>query len=359
MAHSLSGESACPGDRHAFPTTPAPERREVASARTRGPRRSPAPPSTATATPAAPTSFAAAFDADPAATASSRCTAAGCSLAERVDGSAPDRSSPAASAASSPPPTLRCLPRPHACRDGRSPAGTPIEVRVFDDEAAARIEPEAARWVGLRAAAPVLGDRDAGLFTEALALANWHDPPPYCPRCGAPTDGRAGRLGAALRPSTATSHFPRTDPAVIVLVTDDDDRVLLGSNALWEQHRFSLLAGFVEPGESLEAAVVREVVEEAGAARRPRRVPRVAAVAVPGVPHAAAFTARVAPTALPRVGRARRRGDPRAALVLPRAELAAAARRGRAAGRARRSRAGCSSGGTAARSRRRMPWSTS
>jgi NAD+ diphosphatase len=58
--------------------------------------------------------------------------------------------------------------------------------------------------------------------------------------------------------------FPRTDPAVIVLITDADDRILLGSNAMWENNRYSLLAGFVEPGESLEAAVIREIHEESG-----------------------------------------------------------------------------------------------
>src|SRR4029453_15140842 len=70
---------------------------------------------------------------------------------------------------------------------GDLPAGTPVEVRVFDADAAALIEPEEARWAGLRAAAPVLGDRDAGLFTEALALANWHESAQFCPRCGSTT----------------------------------------------------------------------------------------------------------------------------------------------------------------------------
>jgi NAD+ diphosphatase len=150
---------------------------------------------------------------------------------------------------------------------GRTPgdgvgAGTPVEVRVFDADAAALIEPEQARWAGLRAAAPVLGDRDAGLFTEALALANWHESSAFCARCGSTTTvEQAGWVRRCVREDTL--HFPRTDPAVIVLVTDDEDRVLLGSNALWGQHRFSLLAGFVEPGESLEAAVIREIGEEA------------------------------------------------------------------------------------------------
>jgi NAD+ diphosphatase len=65
-------------------------------------------------------------------------------------------------------------------------------------------------------------------------------------------------------PACDADHYPRTDPAVIVLVTDDDDRALLGRQASWPAGRFSTLAGFVEPGESLEAAVLREVREESG-----------------------------------------------------------------------------------------------
>jgi NAD+ diphosphatase len=168
-----------------------------------------------------------------------------------------------------PPPLLRCYLGRTIGGDGRGGAsarpgpGTPIEVRVFDADAAALIEPEQARWAGLRAAAPVFDDRDAGLFTEALAVANWHEANAFCPRCGSTTTVvQAGWARRCDREDTLL--FPRTDPAVIVLVTDDDDRVLLGSNALWEPDRFSLLAGFVEPGESLEAAVVREIGEEAG-----------------------------------------------------------------------------------------------
>lgn len=177
------------------------------------------------------------------------------------------------------------------------PPGTPIELRVFDADAAAAIEPEDARWSGLRAAAPVLGDRDAGLFTEALALANWHAGAGFCPRCGATTTiVQAGWARRCEREGNLL--FPRTDPAVIVLVTDDDDRVLLGSNALWEQNRFSLLAGFVEPGESLEAAVVREMGEEAGLL-----VDRVEYGASQPWPFPASlmlgFTARVADGAVP------------------------------------------------------------
>lgn len=182
-------------------------------------------------------------------------------LAERVDGSEPALDF--RRAADLPEERLRCYLGRTVTGDGIVPAGTPVEVRVFDADAASRIEPEAARWAGLRAAAAVLGDRDAGLFTEALALTNWHESSPFCPRCGSTTTViQAGWARRCDREDTLL--FPRTDPAVIVLVTDDDDRVLLGSNALWEQNRFSLLAGFVEPGESLESAVVREIGEEAG-----------------------------------------------------------------------------------------------
>jgi NAD+ diphosphatase len=171
--------------------------------------------------------------------------------------------------------------------------GTRIELRVFDEASARAIEPDATRWAGLRTVAPLLGDRDAGLLTEAVALANWHARHSHCPLCGAPT--RVVEAGWSTRCTVDDSqHFPRTDPAVIVLVTDDAGRVLLGSNAMWEQDRFSVLAGFVEPGESLEAAVVREIGEEAGLA-----VDRVDYLGSQPWPFPAslmcAFAARVAP----------------------------------------------------------------
>lgn len=237
------------------------------------------------------------FDADPAARviAVHRDKAL---LAEVVEGSAPGLQYHHPSEV--PGAILRCyLGRTVAADpspDG-PPPGTPVELRVFDADAAAAIEPEAARWSGLRAAAPVLGDRDAGLLTEALALANWHAGAGFCSRCGAPTTVvQAGWARRCEREGNLL--FPRTDPAVIVLVTDDDDRVLLGSNALWEQDRFSLLAGFVEPGESLEAAVVREVAEEAGV-----EVDRVEYGGSQPWPFPASlmlgFTARVADGAMP------------------------------------------------------------
>lgn len=114
---------------------------------------------------------------------------------------------------------------------------------------------------GLREVGALLDDREAGLLVHAVAIANWHAAHRRCARCGAPTEVAAG--GHLRRcPVDGSEHYPRTDPAVIVAVVDDDDRVLLGRQASWPPGRFSTLAGFVEPGESLEAAVAREVREE-------------------------------------------------------------------------------------------------
>jgi len=115
----------------------------------------------------------------------------------------------------------------------------------------------------LREAGPLLSDRDAGLLTHAVALANWHETFTHCPRCGSPTEPIAS--GHARKcPVDGSDHFPRVDPAMIVLVTDPADRALLARNALWPQRRVSVLAGFVEAGESAEQAVAREVAEETG-----------------------------------------------------------------------------------------------
>jgi NAD+ diphosphatase len=119
------------------------------------------------------------------------------------------------------------------------------------------------RPAGLREAAALLNDRDAGLFTHAVALANWHATHTHCPRCGTPTVTVAA--GHAQRcPADGSEHFPRIDPAVIMLITDPDDRCLLARNRRWPERRVSILAGFVEPGEAAEQAVAREVEEETG-----------------------------------------------------------------------------------------------
>jgi NAD+ diphosphatase len=128
---------------------------------------------------------------------------------------------------------------------------------------AAIVEDYEGEFGNLRSLGGVLSPLHATLFAEALAMANWHSATRFSPLSGAATT--PGKGGWVLVDSeTGAELFPRTDMAVIVGVTDADDRLLLGSNAQWESNRYSLLAGFVEPGESLEAAVAREVYEESG-----------------------------------------------------------------------------------------------
>ncbi len=118
-------------------------------------------------------------------------------------------------------------------------------------------------WGRLRDVGHALGDRDADLATTAVALAEWHARHPRCTRCGAPT--RPEQAGWVRRcAEDGTEDYPRTDAAVIMAVTDDAGRLLLGRAPHWPPRRYSTLAGFVEPGESLETAVRREVAEETG-----------------------------------------------------------------------------------------------
>lgn len=104
---------------------------------------------------------------------------------------------------------------------------------------------------------------DTAFALQAVALAEWHRAHRHCPRCGGELRlERSGHLKTCR--DCGRSQFPRTDPAVIMLVTDGADRCLLGRQARWPEGRFSTLAGFVEPGETLEHAVAREVAEEVG-----------------------------------------------------------------------------------------------
>jgi NAD+ diphosphatase len=134
---------------------------------------------------------------------------------------------------------------------------------VRDGAEAGDERPDAGTWVDLRGAGAQLSDRDAGLMVAAVALDGWHRSHPRCPLCGASTQVSAAGWGRRC-PVDDSEHFPRTDPAVIVLVRDRDDRALLGRQARWSPGWFSTLAGFVEAGESAEAALRREVFEEAG-----------------------------------------------------------------------------------------------
>ncbi len=118
-------------------------------------------------------------------------------------------------------------------------------------------------WAGLRDLGADLDDLDAGLLAEAIAMVEWHARHRFSPLSGARTT--IERAGWVRRdPETGAELFPRTDPAVIMLVHDGGDRCVLGRQAVWPPGRFSILAGFVEPGESAEGAVAREVAEEVG-----------------------------------------------------------------------------------------------
>ena len=120
----------------------------------------------------------------------------------------------------------------------------------------------ATQFVHLRAAAIKLDRHHASLVAYAAAMIKWHHRTRFCGTCGTPTEvQRAGHLRSC--PNCRAQHFPRLDPAIIVLVTDGD-RCLLGRQASWDPGRYSTIAGFVEPGESLEDAVIREVLEETG-----------------------------------------------------------------------------------------------
>lgn len=115
----------------------------------------------------------------------------------------------------------------------------------------------------LRDVGAVVGPLDASLFATTLALANWHRTHPFCPRCGSPTV--AVHAGWVRRCTVDDSeHYPRTDAAVIMAVVDADDRLLLARGRGFRSGGMSVLAGFVEPGETLAGAVAREVAEEVG-----------------------------------------------------------------------------------------------
>lgn len=118
--------------------------------------------------------------------------------------------------------------------------------------------------IGLRRAAAQWPGFLSGVFAYAKALLLWQSRARHCGACGAATElVRAGHCARCRNPDCALQQFPRTDAAIIVLVSDGD-RALLGRQRSWPERRWSTLAGFVEPGESLEDAVRREVGEEAG-----------------------------------------------------------------------------------------------
>jgi NAD+ diphosphatase len=146
-----------------------------------------------------------------------------------------------------------------------SPIEAPLEMLHSPALAASGTAAATARFADLRQVAPRLDRRDGALLALARAMMFWHSRHRYCGLCGSPTRGEeAGHMRRCTDPACNTMHFPRTDPAVIMLVTDGD-RALLGRNKNFPlPGMYSTLAGFVEPGESLEDAVAREVREETG-----------------------------------------------------------------------------------------------
>jgi NAD+ diphosphatase len=123
------------------------------------------------------------------------------------------------------------------------------------------------QWHDLRTTGALLSDTDAGLFTTAVALTSWHARARFCAKCGASVE-RINAGWATHCTGCGREEYPRTDPAVICLVHDDagvnGESVLLARQPIWPPARYSVLAGFVEAGESLEACVAREIAEEVG-----------------------------------------------------------------------------------------------
>jgi len=119
------------------------------------------------------------------------------------------------------------------------------------------------RWISLRESFTILSELHAELLVEAQAIANWIRTERFCPQCG--SEVRSSTFGWGQR-CVKNEHelFPRTDPAIIAAVIDRQDRILLGANATFRTNKYSVLAGFVEAGESLESAVRREIFEESG-----------------------------------------------------------------------------------------------
>jgi NAD+ diphosphatase len=141
-----------------------------------------------------------------------------------------------------------------------------VLVELAGPEAARGALPSDTELRELRPLAPQLPPDSASLLAYARALALWKSRHRHCGVCGFPNQpARAGHVMRCSRSGCGTETFPRLDPAIIVLVTDaDGERALLGRQASWPAGRYSTIAGFVEPGESLEDAVVREVDEETG-----------------------------------------------------------------------------------------------
>lgn len=139
-----------------------------------------------------------------------------------------------------------------------------IDVSHWSEEEAQQRAAGLGEWTDLRRVGPLIGREEGSLLAYARGLMWWHARHRFCGVCGAATESvEAGHVRRCTNPDCKASHFPRTDPAVIMLV-HDGDRALLGRQKVWPPGMYSTLAGFLEPGESLEETVAREVFEESG-----------------------------------------------------------------------------------------------
>jgi NAD+ diphosphatase len=139
-----------------------------------------------------------------------------------------------------------------------------VDLSAFEEADIPRLLPSPGAFVDLRAVGALMDRQHGSLLAYARGLSHWHARHRFCGVCGWPTSiESAGHVRHCTNPDCGADHFPRTDPAVIMLVTDGD-RCLLARQQQWLPGMHSTLAGFVEPGESLEEAVAREVYEEAG-----------------------------------------------------------------------------------------------
>lgn len=152
---------------------------------------------------------------------------------------------------------LMPIPEPGSVYLGESADGQSIWALERPDSAPADVQLLPARTAG-----PLLSEREANLALAAVGMAAWHRDYRHCPACAAPLAPE--KDGWMLRCAAGHLQFPRTDPAVIVAITDADDRLLLAHNRRSHTAMVSVLAGFVEPGEDFESALVREVFEEVG-----------------------------------------------------------------------------------------------
>jgi NAD+ diphosphatase len=151
-------------------------------------------------------------------------------------------------------------------REGNALFAADLSALPSEEEALAflHLSRDLARFIPLRQFDGLLSLKERSLLFYSRSMTHWHQEQKFCNRCGHPTlPEEAGHVMGCTNPECATKHFPRTDPATIMLV-HADDFCLLGRQASWPEGMYSTLAGFVEPGERLEEAVYREVKEESG-----------------------------------------------------------------------------------------------